>query len=129
MKKEVQFIFLFMLLIVSMPLLIAENETTDMSRVNEAYSCLRNQIDEKGCDTLALEEQIFSVLSVGKCKTNLLEAADDDECWPNGNCDIKLTAQSILALKERGTTYDGAKDWLLDQTKHPTNMDWYLQIE
>ena len=109
--------------------LFALNNTFNQGDVNRAYSCLTDEINEKGCENLGLGEQIFSVLSTGKCKTELLEASSNEECWPSGNCDIKSTSQAMLALEEKGTVSDEAKDWLLESTVPPREIDWFLQIE
>jgi len=131
MKKEVTICFLLLLLISSMPFILAEDNETDASRLNDAYACLRDQIDTKGCDNLGLEEKIFSVLATGKCKTELKEDSDNDKCWPSGgnSCDIKSTAQSILALERVGSDTSDAVDWLLLQKKSPRDMSWYMQID
>ena len=120
---------MFLFLIFSMPSLFALNETFNQGDINKAYICLNEEITEKGCENLGLEEQIFSVLATGKCKPDLLEASSNDECWPSGSCNIKSTAQAILALEERGSVGDEAKDWLLESTVPPRDLNWYLQIE
>lgn len=120
---------MFLLLTFSMSSIFALNTTFNQGDVNKAYSCLSDQITEKGCENLGLEEKIFSVLATGKCKTELLAASSNNECWPSGNCDIKSTAQAILALEERGSVPDEAKNWLLGKTVPPRDLDWYLQIE
>lgn len=131
MKKGVGVGLLILLLITCMPLILAEDNETDASRLNEAYTCLRGEIDAKGCDNLGLEEKIFSVLAIGKCKTELKEDSDSDKCWPDNSCNIKSTAQSILALKRVGSDTSEAVEWLLAdaQRKSPRDMTWYIQID
>ena len=129
MKNKYLFVLMFLFLIFSMSSLFALNNTFNQGDVNRAYSCLTDEINEKGCENLGLGEQIFSVLSTGKCKTELLEASSNEECWPSGNCDIKSTSQAMLALEEKGTVSDEAKDWLLESTVPPREIDWFLQIE
>jgi hypothetical protein len=102
----------------------------DTERVNKAYDCLKDKIEKKGCESLTTEEKIFSLLSVGKCSSELnAEANGENECWPKGNCDIKLTAQALLAREKAGLSTENAEEWLLKQTATPQELEWFLQIE
>ncbi len=129
-------IFLVALLIINASLIFAQNDTSvssDSEKVNKAYDCLDNQIDDKTCDKLSTEEKAFSLLSVGKCKSNLLDSSTTEGCWSksssSSNCDIKTTAQSVLALDNSGVQVSSESEWLLSQNTSPSNMIWYLQID
>lgn len=124
MKKEVIFsaIFLFLFII---PFMAAANETS----LNDAYTCLENQIDEKTCDKLSLEENIFSVLAVKKCKTQLLDNSKDNKCWPKESCNIKTTAQALLALDKAGTSTTNIENWIISKNSSATDIEWYLQVD
>ena len=117
-----------------MPFVLADDNLTvgdsddEGSKIDKAYECLRNKIDGK-CDSLSLEEKIFSLLAVGECRNELIEDSEDAECWPDNDCAIKPTAQAILALSEAGTDTSDAEKWLISQNQTPENMDWFLQIE
>ncbi len=107
----------------------ANNTNDEDSKINKAYSCLEDKVVDN-CDDLSLEEKIFSLLSLGECKDELIsEAEGDKECWPSGNCDVKLTAIALLALDEAGTSASDAEDWLLSQYTVPSNVNWFLEIE
>ena len=120
MKKKVFFI-LTILLVLSMFFITA----ADADVKAKATACL-NATD---CDLLSTEEKIFTLLATGNCKSELLDDSDGDECWPDGECSIKTTAQAILALKQTGTNTNDAEDWLLEQVIDYTAIDWFLQVE
>ena len=132
MKKGVIF-FGILLLVLTIGLngvLAAEED----EQVQKAYDCLQAAVDDSECDTLSIGEQIFSLLSLGECETELLDSADlnsddEEECWPDGRCDIKTTAQTILALNENGVDTTVAEEWLLDQRMVPNELIWYLEID
>ncbi|MBU0894460.1 MAG: hypothetical protein KKF48_05060 [Nanoarchaeota archaeon] len=98
----------------------------EASKIQDARDCLKDKIDEKGCDALSREERIFALLGTGKCKSEVNDDSKNNECWPESGCKIKTTAQAILALN--GNTK--AEEWLLSQNKSTSdNLIWYLQIE
>jgi len=134
-------IFLF---IISANLVLAQTTTsgnnTPEAKVSKAYTCLENKVKGK-CDTLTLDQQIFSILALkydsnirSECKMSLVAQADlsannKPKCWPKDRCGIKTTAQSILALSRINENTDDAESWLISQNTTPTNLNWYLQIE
>jgi hypothetical protein len=124
MKKKV---FLLSVLIFSLifvtPFLIAD-ETED---IDKAYACLEGKVNET-CSS-SLEDNIFALLAVKECKNEVVSAAKDNECWPSSGCKIKTTSQAILALDKAGVDTSDAEKWLLSQTKTPSNLFWYLEIE
>lgn len=121
MKKKVFIAFLF-LLVLSTSFIIAANKTNIDTK---GYSCLEDKVEGK-CSSLSTEEKIFTALAIGKCRSELNDDKDDDECWPDGECRIKTTAQAILALN---TGTKNAEDWLLDKTIDFEEIDWFLQVE
>ena len=127
MRKE-GWVFIFLLVLI-MPFILAEDlNQTETSKINKAYSCLENKSETK-CSTLSLEQQIFSLLAIGNCKNEVKAAASSSGCWPASNCDVKSTAQAILALNNAGENTDNAQNWLLSQNKTPDNLNWFLEIE
>jgi len=122
MRKEVfSFSALFVFLIFILPLIFAANQT----QVNDAYDCLKEKINDKTCEKLGLEEKIFSLLAVGKCRSELMDDSKDDKCWPKQDCNVKATAQATLALGGSSK----AEAWLVSQEQAPSELIWYLQIE
>ncbi|HDK42474.1 MAG TPA: hypothetical protein ENG87_03785, partial [Candidatus Pacearchaeota archaeon] len=135
MKKGV---YLFSVLIISLMLVLqlviaADVNVSDAddvaSKIDKAYGCLEDKVVDN-CDSLSLEEKIFSLLALGECKEELIDEAEGDkECWPSGSCDLKLTALATLALDSVGTSTANAEEWLLSQNTIPSNIDWFLEIE
>jgi len=133
MKKEVfLFSILIILLMFILPFAIADINVSDsddeQSKIDKAYTCLEEKVQDK-CSSLSLEEQIFSLLAIKECKDEVVSDSKNDECWPESSCDIKSTAQAILALDRVNTNTDEAETWLLSQNKTPENIVWYLEIE
>jgi len=104
-------------LLLSISFALAE---TNSEKVDNAYTCLRNKINEKKCSTLSTEEQIFSLMTISKCKSEVNSVLEKN---------VKTTAQAILALNEAGFDTDDAETWLQAQTQPSSELDWYLQIE
>ncbi len=106
------------------------SQNSEISQVNNAYDCLNDIVDSKNCDDLTTEEKIFALLSVGKCKNELMDdSSNSGECWPKGSCSVKTTSQAILALSNSGSTTDAAEEWLLSKTEFPPELSWFLQID
>jgi hypothetical protein len=124
MKKKVFFI-LTILLVMSLFFINAAEDDVD----TKAAACINAQIDAEDCDSLSLEEKIFTLLAIGECKNELRDESDDGECWPDTGCSVKTTAQAILAMKKTGTSTGDAEDWLLDQVADYSALDWFLQVE
>lgn len=128
---------IFFILLLSISLVYAANETDanvtiasddEDSKIDKAYDCLKEKVDDE-CDSLSVEELIFTYLAIGECKSELMDNSDDDECWPDSNCNIKNTAQALLALESRGSSTTDVKEWLISQNSTPSDLYWYLQIE
>jgi len=136
MKKRV-LISIFFILLISISFAIAqENETTNATttistnQVDSAYEYLQNEISEKGCSSISLEDQIFSLLAVGECGPDVISASVSDEYWQiSSRPNLKITSQAILALDETSRDTTSAEEWLLSQTSSPSDIIWYLQIE
>jgi hypothetical protein len=131
MNKNFIFIILFIAILnLSLVSSLTLNSSEQQKRINQAYSCLDNKIKSK-CSLLSTEEKIFSVLATGQCKQELISSAKNGECWTQttGDCKIKTTAQAILALNNFGSNTQKQINWLLNKTKNPTELVWYLQID
>lgn len=134
MKRSV--IILLLLLFLIAPLVFAE----DQAKVDNAYSCLEGMVKDK-CSTLPLEDREFALLALAynsgiqsECKDSILADANSlnsntQQCWPKSGCKIKTTSLAIISLNRIGVNTDKAKDWLLNQTKVPGDVTWYLEID
>lgn len=143
MKKRVLIaLFIFSVFFISTFAIAEDNETNSSGEievsdatqdsgnaVDNAYSCLREAIDIRECDELSTEEQIFSLLAVGKCKKELLDESNNEECWPRQSCNIKTTSQAMFTIHKSGSQTDEIEDWLLDREIPTSDIVWYLQIE
>jgi hypothetical protein len=123
MKKSV--LLFSIVLLIGLQLVLAEDNLTESQKINNAYTCLGNEITERGCADLTIQEKIFSVLSMNKCGSELNSDLINNECWGEGTCDIKTTAQAILAVGGNSN----AEEWILSNNKTASGMNWYLQID
>jgi len=142
MKRGKLILSILLILILIFPLIIAlDNDNTDnggdsgdavidteQSQIDRAYDCLETKV-EGNCGSLSLEERIFSLLAIGECKAEIISQLKDGQCLPSPNCNIKQTAQAVLALNENSKDADELENWLLNQKGVPENLIWYLQID
>lgn len=128
MKRGRMLLFLLgIILVLNFSLVFAALENvSDVS--TKGYACLESKIEDK-CSSLSAEEKIFSLLSVGQCKDEVLSDALNGECWPKSGCRLRTTALAMLALKENGINVTKSIDWLLSKKMAPTGVDFLLQIE
>ena len=124
-KGGVSFVLLISLVFL-ISFVASANETTTTNE--KAYSCLNSLVSGK-CSSLSTEEQIFSLLSIEACKTEVVSNSLANQCWPSTGCKIKTTAQAILALKHVNTDTSEAENWLLTQKANYPDIDWFLQVE
>jgi len=134
MKKGVAYLSIILLLLLVLPIVMSEDlkvlgSVDDKSKIDNAYDCLQSKVDDRGCSSFSSQEKIFTLLALQECKSEVLDDARSDECWPESGCNIKTTAQAVLALDNVHSKTDDAVDWLLKQKTTPTELDWYLQIE
>ena len=100
MIKKV-FLGLFIFLLIGLPFLLAEDHESvsgDQEKINLAFSCLNEKIEQRTCERLSTEEKIFALMATGECRSELIDDSSNNECWPKGGCNVKTTAQAILAL-------------------------------
>jgi len=135
MEKRGFLFTLFVLFFLNLFIIVCADENNDSiqitssrgqenNQINRAYACLDSKVDGK-CSSLSLNEKIFSALAVGKCTTELNRDARNSECWPSSSCNIKTTAQVILALNGK----EKAENWIKSKSKVYSGLIWYLQIE
>jgi hypothetical protein len=117
-----------------------ENEETkeletdnSLEGVDRAYQCLEGQLEDKSESSLSLGEAIFSMLALGS--TEKLDGAIESnkgaggDCWPKSACDVKETAQVLLAYDRTGKDGGEIEDWLLSQEKNAKELTWYIEID
>ncbi len=106
--------------------------STDQSKINNAYQCLENKVSGK-CNSISTSEKIFSALSTGACVTELIDSSKDKkgECWTSssGTCDLKMTAQAVMALVQNGKDASLAINWMRSQNQTPSFDGWQLQVD
>lgn len=145
MKKRGVLIVVIILLLLPVLIIAQENETdeedkvyTDYSQqIQKAYSCLLDKVGNRNsCENLNAEEQAFSLLSLSyddnmqrDCKDALIANSNNEVCWPSGNCNLKDTALSVLALDYVREDVSQPANWLISKNKTPTDLIWYLQID
>ncbi len=128
MKKLVFLFSIFLVLIFFTFFVIAEEHDIACDdgdadcKVDKAYSCLNEKIDDKTCEDLSSEERVFSLLATGKCKAEIL----DDSRY---NSDLRFTSQALLGLHNFGFNTDETEEWILSQERASSGIDWFLEIE
>lgn len=120
MKKSVLLIIILALFL--FPLVSSQLNNT---QVTNGFSCLNTQVGD--CTALSIGEQIFTSLADGKC-TSLIAGSSNNGCWPSGSCDIKTTAQAVLALQNSGLSTSQSLTWLTSQELPTSDINWFMQI-
>ncbi len=129
-KRSVLALFILIVFIISFSVILAQDaELTETEKVDLAYQCLQDKVTGN-CNALSLEEQTFSLWAINKCQPELIEKSKNDgECWPKSDCNVKQTAQAVIALDNTDESITSARDWLLSRTSTPLDMEWFLEIE
>jgi hypothetical protein len=91
MKKKVLLSFLFLVFFTF--LLLNISAELNNTQIDEAYNCLAEKT--QNCST-SLEDNVFTLLSLKKCKDEVLKSSDNNECWPNGACKISKLHKHYL---------------------------------
>lgn len=124
MKRELIFVCIFLSILI-VPVVFA----AEADQIPKAYSCLKDKINSSTCEKLSLEEKTFSLLAVQQCKNEVINSSFSDECWPGSSCNIKQTAQAILALSPFDYNTTKAENWLLSKKTIPSDLSWFIEIE
>jgi uncharacterized integral membrane protein len=136
-QKRELFIILGFIILISLSLVFAaENQSTD--KVENAYSCLKDKLGDNCGNTQNTEQSALSLLAMSfdsgiqsDCKDSL-KKSEKTNCFgatPSSNCDLKSTAQAILALDNINEDIDKYNEWILSKKKSATNLDWFLEID
>lgn len=125
MKKRVLLIISIFLILVAFQFVAADVNST---QVTNGFSCLANKTTGQ-CADLPLGQQIFTSLANGLCTGYIQNSSSSNYCWPSHSCDVKTTAQAILALNAAGDSVDNSTQWLTSQNITTSDLAWYLQID
>ncbi|MEM3074801.1 MAG: hypothetical protein QW727_02570 [Candidatus Pacearchaeota archaeon] len=124
-------VVLFLLVFFFFPVVFAQ---TNISEVDKAYQCIEKKVGTD-CSKLTYEEQAFVLLSSGDIEDCSLEfkknseERDNQQCWPKGSCRLKDTAIALLALSNIGEDTKEIENWLLNQTKIASSLNWFIEID
>ncbi len=123
MKKGV--LFVTFLLFISLFSLVAAD--VNSTKADAGFACLSQKVSD--CTSLSPSEQIFTSLASGECTSQLQSSESSSGCWPGNSCNVKTTAQAMLALHNSGISTNTSETWLLSQEKNTTDINWFLQID
>jgi hypothetical protein len=126
MKKNKEILFIFIISLILFNIFFIKSLETNTSD-QKAISCLKSKVSGK-CNNINTEEKIFSLLSVGECKSELKADSVSGNCWPGASCNVKTTAKAIIALKNSGENTLNAENWINERKIPFESLDWYLQI-
>ena len=126
MKKSIAFLTVLLIMFSLTLTLAADNETvSDKTKIENAFNCLEEKADD--CSGLTTQEVALTILAT---PDNIFDDCVD-ELWgrrtSNNWGNARDTALAILALKHAGEDTESAEDWLMEQNKTPTDLNWYLQ--
>ncbi|HDL02316.1 MAG TPA: hypothetical protein ENH20_00605, partial [Candidatus Pacearchaeota archaeon] len=126
MKKSIAFLTVLLIMFSLTLTLAADNETvSDKTKIENAFNCLEEKADD--CSGLTTQEVALTILAT---PDNIFDDCVD-ELWgrrtSNNWGNARDTALAILALKHAGEDTEAAEDWLMEQNKTPTDLNWYLQ--
>ncbi len=133
MKRKL--IFLLGVILISSFVFAQSNSTStlssDQDKIDKAYACLKDQIEQK--TSFSLQDAVFGTLALGnekKLKDKIdEEKRSNEECWPKSGCTIKDTSQVVLALDRSNSDESAAKNWLVSKGISARDLTWYLEID
>ncbi len=141
MKKRAAPLLILSIILISLfvlPVAFAQDETEPADEIDKAYFCLEDKLEQDCGNTQSTEQTVFSLLAMAHksgiqsdCGDSLEDKRQGD-CWgasPTANCDLKSTAQAVLALNHINKNIDDYIDWLLDKRKLTADLDWFLEID
>lgn len=112
--------------------------TENLEGVDKAYACLKNQLGDNCASASSAEQAVLSLLAIAydsslqsSCK-NALMGFEKTNCFAptsSGSCDIKSTAQAVLALNYIGKNDEKYTNYLLSKRKLTKNLNWFLEID
>ena len=119
MKKVGVLVLLFSIFFISF------TSAVNQSDIDKGYQCLEDKVDD--CDSLTNQELALTILATpdnvfDDC-VDELKSRKTGSNWGN----VRDTALAVLALDHAGENTLDSEQWLLNQTKIPTDLQWYIQ--
>lgn len=134
-KRGMLVIFGFLIIVSLVTALLAQD---DNGPIDDAFSCLKEELGDDCGDTRNTEQVVFSLLAMsgdssirGDCKSSLNDKKEGD-CWgetESGSCDLKSTALAVLGLNHAGENVDDEIEWMLGRVKKASGLNWFLEID
>jgi hypothetical protein len=124
MKKEG--IITIIILLSLIPLISAANETDNpSSKIEKGFECLESKA--KDCSSLTNQEIALTILATpdkifDDCVSELKKRKSSNN-WGN----VRDTALAILALQHAGEDTKDSEEWILNRSRTPTELIWYLE--
>lgn len=115
-------------------IIAAEDGVTEQEQVNEAYACMEDRVADS-CSALTAEERAFSLLTIEECQDEIeadkiTDTATGYEYWSDSDGKgLKITALTTLAMASQSEGTNASESWLLAQSKSPTSIFWYLELD
>lgn len=129
-------VLVFCLLLTAIPLVAAEINDTESSKIDAAYRCLENALANKTASAPpSLQESVFSILALGsdaKAEDKLeneKKSSSNSTCWPKSACTLKDTAQVLLAYNQLGKSTTSIENYLLSKQGATSGLTWFLLID
>jgi len=140
MKKVGAFVVLLLLSLSLISFALADNNSTstpstptssatqqqDPGKVEKGFECLEKKAGD--CSGLTTQEIAYTILATPKDSVfndcvKELKSRKSSENWGN----VRDTALAILALSHAGEDTSSAEKWILNHSRTPTELIWYLQ--
>jgi hypothetical protein len=110
---------------------LSDTSEEEVSNADKAFECLVSKLGQDCSGAETIQELSFSILASVNvseaCVDKMLEKEKDGVCFGESGCSIKETAWAILALNHVRRDTGAYVDWLLNQSKTSTNVEWFLQ--
>ncbi|MCR4284550.1 MAG: hypothetical protein NUV97_00715 [archaeon] len=117
---------IIILLVMAFGFVAAAESQQNVSKVEKGFECLEEKVGD--CSALTTQEIALTILATPNdnvfddCVAELKDRKASDH-WGN----VRDTSLAILALHHAGESTQVAEEWLLNQTRTPTELEWYLE--
>lgn len=91
-------------------------------KVDKAYACLNEKIDDETCSGLSSEDRLFAFLATGDCRQEVLNDSKYES-------DLRYTSIAAIGLQSHGSSTTDVETWILEQERDSIGLDWFLEIE
>jgi len=117
-------LFIVLLLVMAFSFVSAASQQ-NQSKIDDGFTCLEDKVGD--CSSLTTQELALTLLAspdnVFNDCLDELKSRESGDNWGN----IRDTALAVLALEHAGENTQASEEWLLEQTRTPTELDWYLE--